>query len=74
MKVNTSGNDGRRFILLPSYTLFNFALHYRFPTKMRQNVSVFFKNIGNKQYIAYLQARLTRADGRGIYFSYDIGY
>jgi len=69
-----SGNDGRRFILLPSYTLFNFALHYRFPTKMRQNVSVFFKNIGNKQYIAYLQARLTWADGRGIYFSYDIGY
>ena len=69
-----SGNDGRRFILLPSYTLFNLAFHYRFPTKLKQNVNVFFKNIGNKQYIAYLQSGLTRADGRGVYFSYDIGY
>jgi len=69
-----SGNDGRRFILLPSYTLFNLAFHYRFPTKLKQNVNIFFKNIGNKQYIAYLQSGLTRADGRGVYFSYDIGY
>jgi iron complex outermembrane recepter protein len=69
-----TGNDGRRNILLPSYTLFNLAFHYRFPTKLRQNINVFFKNISNKEYIAYLQATLTRADGRGVYVSYDLGY
>lgn len=73
-----TGNDGRRFILLPSYTLADFSLHYRFApgsnSKVKQTVSVFFKNLTDRRYIAYLTSTQTASDRRTIYLSYSVGY
>jgi hypothetical protein len=69
-----AGNDGRRYILLPSYTLGNLAIHYRFGLRYKQGVHVFLKNLTNKTYVAFYQSTLVKGDGRGVYVSYDIGY
>jgi iron complex outermembrane recepter protein len=71
-----TGNDGRRFLMLPGYTLVNLNLHYRFHLgankRFTNTVSVSLPNLGNRVYIR--NTFQVAADQRAVYFSYGIGY
>jgi outer membrane receptor protein involved in Fe transport len=73
-----TGNDGRRALQLPSYTLLNFSVHYRFdaerPHGIRQTVSVFGKNLTDRRFIEYLTSQSTASDRRTVYVTYSVGY
>jgi len=73
-----TGNDGRRYLQLPSYSLLNFNVHYRFgadrTSGIRQTVSIFGKNLTDRRFIEYLTSQATASDRRTIYITYSVGY
>lgn len=73
-----SGNDGRRYMQKPSYTLLNLAVHYRLGSErkqgIRQTVSVSGKNLADRRFIQYLTSVDTASDRRAVYFTYSVGY
>lgn len=72
------GNDGRRYLMLPGYTLVNLNVHYRFHlgqnSRFTNTLGLSLPNLTDKAYIRNLASGQIAADRRAVYFTYGIGY
>jgi outer membrane receptor for ferric coprogen and ferric-rhodotorulic acid len=72
------GNDGRRFLTLPSYILVDVGIRYKFRIgpdhKWTDTVAINMKNLGDKFYIRTFASAQIPGDGRTFYFTNSIGY
>ncbi|HKB91244.1 MAG TPA: TonB-dependent receptor, partial [Opitutaceae bacterium] len=67
-------NDGRRDIMLPSYTTTDFAMSYQFhqhSPKISHTVRFYVKNVFDRDYLTTLK---TPGDRRGFYASYSLNH
>lgn len=68
------GNDGRRSLMLPGYTLVELGATYQFRTgRFTQTLTVNVKNALDTDYIRIASAQI-KGDGRGYYLTYGLGF